>query len=109
MEVRSFALSKYEVTQEQWEAVMGENPSRFKNCPQCPVEQVSWDDIQAFLRNLNTGGGGIGYRVKRSGSMQHGAGSGVGGIGMQGVITWMRSRGTAGTKHIRWGKSRRTS
>ena len=55
--VRSFELSKYEVTQEVWEAVMGENPSRFKNCPQCPVDWVSWDDVQAFLRKLNAGGG----------------------------------------------------
>ena len=55
--VSSFELSKYEVTQEIWEAVMGENPSYFKNCPQCPVEQASWDDIQAFLRKLNAGDG----------------------------------------------------
>ncbi len=57
VEVRSFELSRYEVTQELWEAVMGENPSTFKNCPQCPVEKVSWDDVQAFLRKLNAGGG----------------------------------------------------
>ena len=42
--VRSFELSKYEVTQELWEAVMEENPSEFQNCPQCPVECVSWED-----------------------------------------------------------------
>ena len=57
VEVRSFEISKYEVTQELWKVVMGENPSGFKNCPQCPVENVSWDDIQAFLRELNAGGG----------------------------------------------------
>ena len=55
--VSSFELSKYEVTQELWEAVMGENPRSFKNCPQCPVERVSWDDVQEFLRKLNAGGG----------------------------------------------------
>ena len=52
--VRSFEISKYEVTQELWEAVMGENPSRFRNCPQCPIEEVSWKDVQAFLKKLNT-------------------------------------------------------
>ena len=57
VQVDSFEISKYEVTQELWEAVMGENPSAFENCPQCPVETVSWDDIQAFLAKLNTGGG----------------------------------------------------
>ena len=55
--VSSFEISKYEVTQELWVAVMGENPSHFQDCPQCPVEQVSWEDVQAFLRQLNTGGG----------------------------------------------------
>ncbi len=54
--VRSFELSKYEVTQEVWAAVMGENPSHFQDCPQCPVEQVSWENVQAFLRRLNVGG-----------------------------------------------------
>lgn len=53
----SFEISKYEVTQELWEAVMGENPSRFKHCPQCPVECVSWNDVQVFLQKLNVGGG----------------------------------------------------
>lgn len=48
-----FEIGKFEVTQAQWEAVMGTNPSDIKNCPQCPVEQVSWDDCQAFIRRLN--------------------------------------------------------
>ncbi len=55
--VGSFEISRYEVTQEVWAAVMGENPSHFTNCPQCPVEQVSWDEVQEFLRTLNTRGG----------------------------------------------------
>jgi formylglycine-generating enzyme required for sulfatase activity len=48
-----FAIGKCEVTQAQWQAVMGENPSRFKGCDNCPVESVSWDDVQAFLQRLN--------------------------------------------------------
>ena len=55
--IESFEIGKYEVTQELWEAVMGENPSAFRNCPRCPVETVSWDDVQAFLKKLNSGGG----------------------------------------------------
>ena len=51
--VNSFLLSKYEVTQDLWEAVMEENPSYFEGCGQCPVEYVSWDDIQVFLQKLN--------------------------------------------------------
>ncbi len=51
--VKSFELSKHEVTQAQWHSVMGVNPSHFQNCDQCPVEQVSWEDIQRFIQKLN--------------------------------------------------------
>jgi len=50
---KKYKMGKYEVTQSQWEAVMGNNPSRFKN-PDNPVEHVSWDDCQEFLKKLNT-------------------------------------------------------
>ena len=53
VEVGSFEIGKYEVTQAQWESVMGENPSKFKGCAECPVERVSWDDVQTFLAELN--------------------------------------------------------
>ena len=52
-EINSFAIGKYPITQEQYEAVMGTNPSWFKNNPQNPVEKVSWDDAQAFCQKLN--------------------------------------------------------
>lgn len=56
--IKSFALGKYEVTQRQWKAVMGNNPSKFNNCEDsCPVEQVSWDDIQQFIQKLNVKSG----------------------------------------------------
>lgn len=32
---------------------MGNNPSKFKNCPHCPVESVSWEDVQGFIQKLN--------------------------------------------------------
>ncbi len=51
---RPFAMGKFEVTQGQWKALMGNNPSKFNNCGNdCPVEQVSWDDAQAFIQKLN--------------------------------------------------------
>ena len=56
--VHSVTLSDYyigqtEVTQELWEAVMGSNLSYFKGNNQCPVENVSWNDCQEFIKKLN--------------------------------------------------------
>ena len=45
-------LGRYAVTQRQWESVMGENPADFKGNPQSPVENVSWDDCQEFIRRV---------------------------------------------------------
>ncbi len=47
-----YYIGKYEVTQELWKAVMGSNPSSFKG-DNLPVENVSWNDVQEFLRKLN--------------------------------------------------------
>jgi formylglycine-generating enzyme required for sulfatase activity len=48
-----FYLGKYPVTQAQWGAIIGYNPSRFKGHPNQPVEGVSWSDVCRFLYNLN--------------------------------------------------------
>ena len=48
----SYAIGETEVTQELWQAVMGSNPSHFKGT-NLPVEQVSWEDCQEFIRQLN--------------------------------------------------------
>ena len=50
--VGEFWLAETEVTQAQWQAVMGSNPSKFRGSD-LPVEQVSWNDIQEFIRKLN--------------------------------------------------------
>ena len=51
--VSDFYIGKFEVTQSQWESVMGSNPSHFQGCPNCPVERVSWMDVNDFLEKLN--------------------------------------------------------
>ena len=47
-----YYIGKYEVTQKLWKAVMGSNPSEFKG-DNLPVENVSWNDVQEFIRKLN--------------------------------------------------------
>ncbi len=65
---RSFEMGKYQVTQAQWEAVMGDkwwaknNPSHFKGA-KLPVESVSWDDAQEFIEKLNAKNDGYIYRL----------------------------------------------
>jgi formylglycine-generating enzyme required for sulfatase activity len=50
----SFFLGRYELTQQQWSAVMGSSPSHFADCgAQCPVESVNYFEIEAFLTRLN--------------------------------------------------------
>ena len=49
---KGFYMGVYTVTQEQWQAVMGNNPSEFKGKKNLPVETVSWDDCQEFIKKL---------------------------------------------------------
>ena len=52
--VPSFLIGKTEVTQGQWKAVMGSNPSSFSSCgDDCPVERVSWNEAQQFAQRLS--------------------------------------------------------
>ncbi len=59
----NYEMGKTEVTQGQWKAIMGNNPSYFSDCgDNCPVEQVSWDEVQVFLQKLNAKTGKL-YRL----------------------------------------------
>lgn len=59
-----FYLQTTELTQEQWVSVMKKNPSSHKGCgANCPVEHVSWEDSQQFIRKLNQKEGTIKYRL----------------------------------------------
>jgi formylglycine-generating enzyme required for sulfatase activity len=61
---KPFYLQITEVSQAQWEKVMGNNPSHFKDCgDDCPVERVSWDDAQKFISKLNQMEGTNKYRL----------------------------------------------
>ncbi len=61
---KGFYMQTTEITQGQWKKGMGANPSHFKDCgDDCPVEQVSWDDVQSFILKLNKMEGGDKYRL----------------------------------------------
>ena len=68
-----FYMGKYEVTQAQWVAIMGKNPSRFTGDPHLPVENVTWNDVQEFLRQLNAREGTPRYRLPTEAEWEHAA------------------------------------
>jgi formylglycine-generating enzyme required for sulfatase activity len=74
--VNDYAIGKFEVTQAQWEAVMGSNPSTFPQCGRnCPVESVSWNAVQEFISTLNALTGGN-YRLPTEAEWEYSARSG---------------------------------
>ena len=79
---QGFWLSKYEVTQAEWETFIGENPSHFDGCgPECPVENVSWDDAQRIAGRLNLlsseYGDGAEYRLPTEAKWEYAARAGT--------------------------------
>ena len=87
---RGFWMGKYEVTQAEWQGVMGTNPSRFSGCGQCPVEQVSWDDAQEFIGRLKGRAGGNRYRLPTEAEWEYAARAGTTGdrYGDVDAIAW---------------------
>lgn len=73
-----FWMGKFEVTQADWQAVMGDNPSKFPECGgNCPVENVSWDDIQVFLKRLNAKDTQFEYRLPTEAEWEYAARGGT--------------------------------
>ena len=75
--ISKFAMGQYEVTQGQWKALMGSNPSHFKDCgDECPVEKVSWNDVQEFVKKLNAKTGKT-YRLPSEAEWEYAARAGT--------------------------------
>ena len=78
-----FYMGKYEVTQEEWYNVMGNNPSEFKsekvgmNSRRHPVENISWNDAQEFVKRLNAQSSGVVFRLPSEAEWEYAARAGT--------------------------------
>lgn len=74
---KPFFMQTTEVTQGQWRRVMGDNPSSFGSCgDDCPVEKVSWEDVQKFIKKLNSMEGTDKYRLPTEAQWEYAARAG---------------------------------
>ena len=103
--VGGFEIGKYEVTQGQWKAVMGSNPSRFSACgDNCPVEQVTWNEVQEFIKKLNAKGQGK-YRLPTEAEWEYACRSGgkpekyCGGDNLD-QVAWYKGNATSTTHPV---------
>lgn len=81
VDVAAFYLGKYELTQGEWKALMGTNPSpyqgtKFSEEDRMPVTQVSWDDCQALLHKISTRSPGGGFRLPSEAEWEYAARAG---------------------------------
>jgi len=99
--VRSFWMGVTEVTQAQWQAVMGDNPSHFKAAGlDAPVEMVTWKDAQAFVRKLSERESGWRYRLPSEAEWEYAcrAGTAADPFGPPEAIAWIKEN-SGGVTH----------
>lgn len=106
VQVAPFYLGKFEVTQAQWQAVMGDNPSSYKH-PQRPVDQVTWLQAQSFIERLNRLEGTTLYRLPSEAEWEYAARAGTtakwsfGDDASQlGRFAWFGQQGDIGTRPV---------
>jgi len=98
---RAFQLQRTEVTQQQWRAVMGTNPSGNRSCALCPVNNVSWLDVQEFITSLNQRTG-LTYRLPTEAEWEYAARAGTTGesYGPQDQVAWSRENSGGRTQSV---------
>ncbi len=94
--VADFQMGIYEVNQLQWEIVMNTRPSGFRNCDLCPVENISWFEVQKFIEALNRLTGRR-YRLPTEEEWEYAARGGAQGVGKN-----LLYAGTDKLKSIAW-------
>jgi formylglycine-generating enzyme required for sulfatase activity len=102
-----FEMGKYPVTQKLWQEIMGSNPTHFKGCNDCPVEQVSWDDVQEFLEKLNHKYPGQNYRLPSEAEWEYAARGGrqskgytYAGSNVIGEVAWYKKNSGGKTQPV---------
>ena len=90
---KPFLIGKYEITQKQWRQVTGKNPSAFKGTNSLPVESVSWEEVQEFIKKLNEQGDGK-FRLPTEAEWEYACRAR---IGLMGSSTARRRRKTRST------------
>jgi len=96
VKINSFKIGKFEVTQEQWQEVMGHNPSKYKG-DYNPVEMVNWNDVQTFIKKLNAKTGKH-YRLPTEAEWEYAARAGT-----TTKWSWGDNAGAATTTKSSWG------
>jgi len=98
---KDFWMGEFDVTQGQWQAVMGNNPAHSRDAgPDAPVEQVSFNDVQAFLKKLNAAQNRWTVRLPTEAEWEYAARAGTTGetYGPLDDIAWYGANGS-GTTH----------
>jgi hypothetical protein len=98
---RRFEIGSHEVTQSQWRAVMGNNPSAFKGDNR-PVDSVSWNDVRDFLNRLNAQNDGFRYRLPTEAEWEFAARAGSGAAATEGRdnVAWFLDNASKQTQPV---------
>jgi formylglycine-generating enzyme required for sulfatase activity len=104
--LKSFYISIFEITQSQWKEIMGVNPSYFYECGNCPVEQVSWNDVQQYIQKL-AALTGKNYRLPTEAEWEYASRGGnktqgyeFSGSAIIGIVSWCFDNSKSGTHEV---------